>query len=374
MIQTYSSTIRRKEMDAVLTCMVDERIGPGELNTRLIQQTKDFFKCDGSVALRSPSLALKYALQAMDIQKGSKVMISALAPSWQYIALKDMEMIPLVLDVDENTGLVTIPNIREGLIDGGKVLLLHETSGILPDANELLDLKIPIIEDVSESAGASFVFKSEETGNSSENAQVSDRRAGSVGTYSILGLEERDVLTAGGGAILFTSGRREWIVLKKLIESAPTTDLLPDINCALALVQMKEFERNEQSRKEIFAMYQRSCMSGHNKMFIRDLENGSTMSSFPLILNSPYKDVKQYTARKDIEITLAFEHSVISYLIEIERKNAELGEELDGTDEINTEKLRQAKSIMLRCVHIPMYSRLTHSEVAKIVKVLGTLP
>ena len=32
MIQTYSTTIRRKEMDAVLTCMVDERIGPGELN------------------------------------------------------------------------------------------------------------------------------------------------------------------------------------------------------------------------------------------------------------------------------------------------------------------------------------------------------
>ena len=34
MIQTYSSTIRRKEMDAVLTCMVDEKIGPGELNAR----------------------------------------------------------------------------------------------------------------------------------------------------------------------------------------------------------------------------------------------------------------------------------------------------------------------------------------------------
>ena len=50
MIQTYSTTIRRKEMDAVLTCMVDEKIGPGELNTRLIQQVKEFIKCDGCVA------------------------------------------------------------------------------------------------------------------------------------------------------------------------------------------------------------------------------------------------------------------------------------------------------------------------------------
>ena len=37
MIHTYSSTIRRKEMEAVLTCMVDEKIGPGEMNTRLVQ-------------------------------------------------------------------------------------------------------------------------------------------------------------------------------------------------------------------------------------------------------------------------------------------------------------------------------------------------
>ena len=82
MIQTYSTTIRRKEMDAVLTCMVDEKIGPGELNTRLIQLVKEFFKCDGAVALRSPAIALGYALTALELEKGSKVMISALAPGW----------------------------------------------------------------------------------------------------------------------------------------------------------------------------------------------------------------------------------------------------------------------------------------------------
>jgi len=58
MIQTYSTTIRRKEMDAVLTCMVDERIGPGELNSRLIQSVKEFTGCDGAIALRSPLSAL----------------------------------------------------------------------------------------------------------------------------------------------------------------------------------------------------------------------------------------------------------------------------------------------------------------------------
>ena len=108
MIQTYSTTIRRREMDAVLTCMVDEKIGPGELNTRLIQQVKEFFKCDSAVALRSPAIALKYALSAMNLEKGSVVMISALAPFWQYQSLIDLGFVPEVLDVDDNNGLVTV--------------------------------------------------------------------------------------------------------------------------------------------------------------------------------------------------------------------------------------------------------------------------
>src|SRR5574344_735814 len=107
MIQTYSTTIRRKEMDAVLTCMVDEKIGPGEMNAKLIQQIKEFIKCDGAVALRSPAIALKYALQTISLDESSKIMISALAPAWQYQTIESLGYEPLVLDVDEASGLVT---------------------------------------------------------------------------------------------------------------------------------------------------------------------------------------------------------------------------------------------------------------------------
>ena len=99
MIPAYSTTIRRKEMDAVLTCMVDEKIGPGELNGRLIQVVKEFTGCDGAVALRSPAIALRYALQAMGMESGSKIMISALAPVWQYKVLKALSFEPIVADV-----------------------------------------------------------------------------------------------------------------------------------------------------------------------------------------------------------------------------------------------------------------------------------
>lgn len=350
MIQTYSTTIRRKEMDAVLTCMVDEKIGPGELNIRLIQQVKEFIKCDGAVALRSPAIALKYALNTFGLEANAKIMISALAPAWQYQTVQSLGYEPLVLDVDEVTGLVTPDIVYEGMKEGGKVLLLHENEGILPDFEAFKQLGVQIIEDISQSAGSSVPVM--EDGVSTGKRQS----AGTFGVFSIMGLEERDVITSGGGAVLIAPGRREWIVLKNLVDNAPLTDLLPDINCALAWVQVKEFARNEKTRKELFAMYHQACLIGRHKMFAREMDDGSTMCSFPLILSSSFKDVKQYAAKKDIEIQLAFDNSVIA-----------LKDEL-------AEKCIHAKSLYLRCIHVPLYPRLTHAESSKIIKVLSSLP
>ena len=348
MIQTFSSTIRRKEMDAVLTCMVDEKLGPGELNSKLIQTVKEFIGCDGAVALRSPAIALGYVLKALDLPQGSKVMISALAPSWQYTAVKNLGFSPLVLDVDENTGLVLLDSVESGIKDGGRLLLLHETMGILPEIEKFLSFGIPVIEDISHSAGSSYPLK--------EGKSVSVK-AGMMGLYSILGLEETDTITAGGGAVLIAPKRREWIVLKKLTDAAPETDILTDMNSALGFIQMKEFARNEQARKALFAIFQKSLMSGKNKTFVRAPDEGSTIWCFPVVLDGSFKDAKQYASRKEIEIRPAYEKSVIS-LLDDEQKSYFI----------------HAKSLYLRCVLFPLYPRLGSESATKIAKVLGTLP
>ena len=172
-----------------------------------------------------------------------------------------------------------------------------------------------------------------------------------------MGLEEFDTVTGGGGAVLMAGQRREWIVLKKYTDSAPRTDILPDLNSALAWIQLKEFSRNEQARKTLFAAYQRAVMSGKNRTFVRESDEGSTIWSFPVVLNGSFKDAKQYAARKEIEIQLAYPDSVVSIL-----------------DEQASANLKNAKSLSLRTVLFPLYPRLGSEAASKIVKVLGTLP
>ena len=197
MIQTYSSSIRRKEMDAVLTCMVDEKIGPGEMNLRLVQSVKEFFGVDGAVALRSPAVALKYAFRALDLPAESGIILSALAPAWQLAAVKDLGYKPVILDVNPDTALVTTAAVEDGIRAGGRLLLLSETAGTLPDMEEFTGLGIPVIEDISQSIGAyRDVFDSD------GKASGEIRKAGTYGVFSILGLEERDLVTGGGGVVL----------------------------------------------------------------------------------------------------------------------------------------------------------------------------
>ena len=340
-IETFSPTIRRREMDAVLTCMVEEKLGPGELNARLIQQVKESFGVSGAFAVRSPAIALKYALRALALENGASVMISALAPAWQYSAVTGAGFTCIILDVSAGTGLVTAEIVEKGMRDGGRVLVLHETLGQLPDFQSLLELNVPIIEDISQSAGGT----------------EGGKKAGTFGIFSILGLEERDMLTAGGGAVLMAPQSRNWSVLHKIAEASPSTDLLPDINAALAYVQLKESGRNEQIRKEMYEMYLRALMQGRHKTFSAAAEDAvCAVYSFPVVLSGSFKDVKQYAQKKDITIQPAYENAVVSVF-----------NNLCGT-------CREADSLYLRCALFPLYPRLGSAKAQKIAKVLATLP
>ncbi len=329
-------------MDAVLTCLVSERVGPGEMNQKLSQLAREYFGADGAAAFRSPSLALLCAFAALDLPPGSGVIISALAPRWHYLTIKRAGYLPVIIDVDVETALLNAAGIEEGVRRGGRVVLLHETLGYLPDLPAIIALGIPVIEDISQSAGA----------------QWDERKAGLFGVFSILGLEERDVLTAGGGALLLAPNRREAIVMKRLVEEGPATDILPDINSALGWVQLKELQRNIEIRKEMNTLYVRSLMQGRHKTMIQ--QGGETVQpaifSFPVILASGLKEVRQYVSRKEIEVELAFEDS------------------LPALTDVLPEECANARSLYLRCVLFPLYPRLGNANAAKIAKVLATLP
>lgn len=351
-------------MDAVLTAMVEDQVGPGEHTRFLIHTAKEMLGFDYCLALRSPVLALQLALRALAARhspagqadaggaiapgdgsdeeeplKGKTVIISALSPLYYDWVLRGLGLVPLYCDVCEDSPLMAGEKIEALLSYNPLCVIFHHTLGYPPPAELIAGLGVPVIEDCSQSAGAA----------------VGEKKAGSFGTFTILGLEERDMITAAGGALLYAAGRRDAAALRALGELPPEY-LLSDVNAAMAAVQFREEAKNLARRREIVQAYTQASLQTRHKRF-RETEGLEYNNyAFSLILESGVKDVKAYAKRKEIVVEEAFETT------------------LTGSGLLPSAQCPCAYSLSLRTVLFPLYPRLGASSAARVAKLIMSLP
>jgi len=368
-IEVYSPTIRRKEMDAVLTAMVEDKIGPGEQAKFLIQTAREKIKFDYSLALRSPVIALHLALQALNLERGQAVIVSALSPFYYDRVIRDSGLVPLYCDVPSSAACLNRETVEKAIASRGegvdpRCIVLHHTLGYLSDAAGIAELGIPIIEDCSQSYGSHIQKGSSELdgaqrpeageGTPGEPAAGTSIPVGNVGVFTILGLEERDMLTSGGGALLYATSRRDAAVLRNLDDLPPEYGL-PDMNAALAVVQFREAAKNLSKRREIARLYTQEALKTRHTRFVHtDLEYNNY--AFPLVLTQGVKDVKAYARKKNTAVENAFENTLV------------------GSGIIPPEQCPEAYSLSLRTVLFPLYPRLKLSDAERIAKLILTLP
>jgi len=328
-------------MDAVLTAMVEDKIGPGEQAKFLVQTAREKIKFDYCLSLRSPAIALHLALKSLNLENGQGVLISALSPLYFRRVIEDLALVPCYCDVDLSTACVSRETLSKAM-EGGeniKCMVLHHTLGFIPDADVIAELNLPVIVDCSRSYGT-------ETTEPSQSVVTQ--------IFTILGLEERDMLTSGGGALLFSANRRDSVSLRGFSDLPPEYGL-PDMNAALAVVQFREAAKNLLKRREIAELYAQSAARTRHKMFVKQGAEYNNYA-FPLILETGVNEVKAYARKKDIVVENAFENTLV------------------GRGVIPPEKCPQAYSLSLRTVLFPLYPRLGMARAGKVAKLIMTLP
>ena len=349
-IEVHSPTIRRKEMDAVLTAMVEDKIGPGERSKLLLQTAKEHLRFDYALALRSPATALHLALKALNLADGDGVLISALSPRYYAQVLADMRLKPLYSDVSFSFPCISREGIEKTIITKPsgiepRCIVLHHTLGYTPDTAAICSLGIPVIEDISQSYCPLEASLSAQT-TASEAAH---------GVLTILGLEEKDMLTSGGGALLFAMNRKDGSLLRSY-SNIPPEYCLPDINAALAAVQFREAARNMARRQEIAQAYTQASLSTKHKRFVSLDGIEYNNYAFPLVLETGMKEVTSYARKKEIIVENAFEQS------------------LAGSGIIDSVLCPASYSLSLRTVLFPLYPRLRSQDAQRVSRLIMTLP
>jgi dTDP-4-amino-4,6-dideoxygalactose transaminase len=327
-------------MDSVLNCLVSDAVGPGELGERLAKLTRETLGFDAALAFRSPVDALAVALEALGVARGAKVAASALSPAWYARAFETLGIEPVWLDVIADSALPGPEELEKARERGASVLVYRAPYGLIPDPAWFSELGMPLVEDVSASLGARF----------------GERSAGSLGSFALVGLEQADVVTAGGGALLAAAARREGTVLRNLAERIPPELRLPDMNAALAIAQLKGLERAAERRREIRELLAQSLARTRHASLAQPGDGESAAFGLPIVIGSGAKDARIYARKKDVDTAGAFDASV------------------QAAGFVPEGECPRAAALVLRCVLFPLHPKIGKSGAQKLSRVLATLP
>ena len=297
-IPLFKPTIKRKDMDSVLTCLVSDQIGPSALADELIRQISESLETAGGCALREFPRALSFLLDVLALERGDRIIISPLAPQVYARVFEEKGIIPLYADVDEASGTMDPKRVAALMNRDPKAVFAVHPMGFLQPMEELAELGLPLVEDISQSLGAGS----------------DEILAGNTGKYVLLGMEFHHIITSGGGTLLLARSDEELALLKEKEESLCAESFLPDINGSLGLVQWSQLEGFLEKRRQLAELFIRSASRGrHHPLKSADGEN-PVWYSFPLYLKDSMKDIRAYARKKGVETAMAFAGTCIDFL------------------------------------------------------------
>jgi dTDP-4-amino-4,6-dideoxygalactose transaminase len=355
-------------MDSVLNCMVSDRLSGGDYPDRFVKAARERFGFDFGLALRSPLVAMDLVYDCLGLEAGDGVALSALSEAWLVRGLLRRGLKPVWLDVDPATACISADSVTRMAEGGAKALYLDAPWGIMPDPSIIAEIGIPIIEDATTSIGATALPSVSPDPESLPSASAGDStsvgagvgagelKAGSLGAFCLIGLEHASSFTGGGGALLFAQARRDAQVLRNMAERLTVVELMPDMNAALALSQLKDLEKFLEKRRGLSELYAQSLARAHKKALAQSAEGTPACFGCVVVLESGVKDVRAYAKKKEVDTVMAFEGSCVA-----------AGLVPDGL-------APQAVSLANRALAFPLHPRIGKTAAQKIAKVLATLP
>ena len=331
----------RKDMDAVLQTMVDEKIGPGEKKKLFVKSYATYCKKKDGVALRSFIDAVTISLKVLGLQEGDCCAISVLSPEVYSEAFRRSGIKPYLLDVDSEM-MPDLASLKDNLDKGIKALLLFEPMGLLPSSiTPYKDLGLPIIEDVTQSVGSKF----------------GDVYPGAIGDIVISSTEEDSIVSTAGGAVLLSDNEEYMALMKKETSDYSPFIEMADMNAALGIVQLEKLPSVVSRRSTIWRIYQDEVLKRNR---VKVFGNGSVDFEingygFSCIVNE----------RPDETIALALKYQVTA------RKT--FSKAIGSKYQDRFDKYPKAVPALSRAVSFPLYPFLSQSEISTVQKVVGIL-
>ena len=213
-----------------------------------------------AVAVNSGTSALHLAIRALDVPRGSEVILPAFTFSALLNVLLQEDLRPKFVDIDPETYNCTPDAVLAALTSDTSVILVVHTFGFPSDVSQILSglhdrgprQKVHVIEDACEALGA----------------EVNRAKAGTLGDAGLFAFYPNKQITTGEGGMLVTSDANIAQKAAQLRNQGRDPALgwnshslpgfsyrISDINCALGISQLARIEEIIARRQQLAQIY-----------------------------------------------------------------------------------------------------------------------
>jgi perosamine synthetase len=340
-IVSNKPTITRKELESVLDCLIDDKLARDILKKfeSIISETTTI---KYSLTTNSLTSAYHLAFKCLEVDGDDEVIIPSYFDIAPLSALSLSGGKAVLVDVEKGSLTPSIKEIRKKITEKTKAIIYGHLLGMPVNVEHILDLKIPLIEDISHAIGAHH-----DNGNP----------VGTTGPLTVASFAPSMIITTGNGGVVLTNNPRMYSIMRDLRANNTGMGIsydycMTEFQGAMGIPQLLQLRRFIKRRREIAKIYHDALrLTSHTSPFLySDL---FVYQSFPIIFDAPLKEVEKYWKKNKIEIYHPIQHPLHEYL------------NFNAMDYPNSNRLAK------KLYSLPIYPTLTKREIEKIANLLA---
>ena len=256
MIPISIPKLHKKEKTLAIKAIKQGNIAHGEYIEKFEKKFSKFCNKGYGVTCSNGTTALYIAIKALQLPKGSEVILPSMTILSCLTAVTENDLVPVFCDIDPVTLNVDFVSLRKKINDNTSAIIVVNTYGLVVNGDFIADIKkdypkIKIVEDASESHGGRY----------------KDQIAGSIGDISTFSFYANKIITTGEGGMVLTDDEDVYNRLLKLRNLNFTdrkkyihSDIgfnfrMTNVQCALGIGQLENIEKTIRERRRVAKKY-----------------------------------------------------------------------------------------------------------------------
>jgi perosamine synthetase len=274
-------TITLKDENQIRDVIASRMISRGNKVAEFENRIAHYLGLKGGVATSSGSSGIYWALKALGIKKGDEVVLPTYVCPTVLFAVNSLSATPVLCDVS-NYWNIDANTVKPHLTSKTRAIIAPHIGGIPIDIEPIIDLGIPVIEDLAQSFGA----------------EIRGKKVGTFGQVAVCSFQAIKCITTGEGGMVLSDNQ-------PLIHEIKETQILSpisDIQASLGLSQLEQYPSFLRRRRQIadiffttFEKYSGTCMP-------LDLRLKSIFFRFPLRIKASFSVIKAEFEEKNIAV------------------------------------------------------------------------